>query len=413
MTEAGVLLERHPDERLHPKLVSTKLRPLDDVFGDSKADGRDISGIYETDDQFRGLIDNFNAAYNALMEVGTVTDDQLHALIDDVYADDAIQRRAEYLTSRPRHGDPTMDTDIIFCTYLDYALPIDPADKVALNQAQDGKLHWFDYILREGERVARSEGPVGEVARGSAEGRAINPSVWLRQELAGYENRTRGAKWWDIARIAGGIVLISTSEALLHDTNTVGVIAGVTLAGWGVLRTTERFLHRSHLKEALGAAETREQLAAILPVYNLPNGKKFAENGFKIEFRAAELESEQAEGAIGDEYWREMALRRMVKDYFTFSRLGGMEQGLGWIVRGMLLDYSDAQEHGLPHREKGVKVIAAVLDKYLPINQEHDTVTPVDHATGQKSWLGYVASLHSSQNDTQELKRLLVANPNI
>ena len=76
MSETGILLEQ-PQGRLHPTLISTELRPLDEVFHASEDDGRGVADIYETDEDFRGRVDNFNAAYKELAEAGLVTDEQL------------------------------------------------------------------------------------------------------------------------------------------------------------------------------------------------------------------------------------------------------------------------------------------------------------------------------------------------
>lgn len=84
-----------------------------------------------------------------------------------------------------------------------------------------------------------------------------------------------------------------------------------------------------------------------------------------------------------------------------------MEQGLSWVVKDMLFDYSDAQSYDLPHRNVSVEAMAGVLDKYLPIDQERDTVTPADPVTGRKTWLGYVGALHANRNDKQSLTRLI------
>ena len=326
-----------------------------------------------------------------------------------MYADDAVQRRATHLAARPRHGDPTIGIDIDFCSYLDFALPIDPADKVTPNQAQDGKLYWIDYVLREGEKIARPQSFVEVEAVEPSEAPEVPRSVKLRQELADYEERTRNAKWWDAAKLAGGTALVATSETVLpHATTTPGVIAGIALGGWGALRATGRLMNRSGLKDAAKSAEAREQLAAILPAYNLPHGREFAEKGFELEYRTAELENEQATGSrVGDEFWREMALHRMVKDYFTFSRFGGMEQGLSWVVKDMLFERSLAQGNDLTHHDIGIETMASVLDKYVPIDQERDTVTPADPVTGQKTWLGYVGALYANRNDKQSLARLI------
>lgn len=252
MSETGILLEQ-PQGRLHPTLISTELRPLDEVFRESEADNRGIADIYETDEDFRGRVDSFNAAYSELAEAGEITDEQLYGLIDGVYADDAVQRRATHLATRPRNGDPTIGIDIDFCSYLDFALPIDPADRVTPNQAQDGKLYWIDYILRQGEKAARplSFVEVEAVEPSEAETPQVPRSVALRQELTDYEERTRNAKWWDAAKLAGGTALVATSETVLpHATTTPGVIAGIALGGWGALRATGRLLNRSGLKDA-------------------------------------------------------------------------------------------------------------------------------------------------------------------
>src|SRR3990167_5349824 len=146
-------LEYVPKERQHPQLAGTDLRPIEDVLNDPEATGRGLTSEYAEDPDFRAHVAVFEKGYQRLLESGPVTEERLHRLIDHLYATNAIERHAEFLTSRA-HSNPQATFDIEFCTYLDLAVPIDPSDRHAPNQADDGKLYWVDHLWRQGEHLA-------------------------------------------------------------------------------------------------------------------------------------------------------------------------------------------------------------------------------------------------------------------
>ena|ERR1700741_1234964 len=394
-------LEYVPREREHPTLVSTDLRPIEDVLNDPEAQARGLISEYTEDADFRTRVAVFEKGYQKLAEAGPVTEERVHRLIDHLYATDAIERKADYFLSH--ESDRNAYFDIEFCVYLDLAIPIDPNDRHTPNQANDGKLYWIDHILRQGEHLADrrrygTEEPIvdEEVERPRSER--------LRERLTEASERDRNVRWRDRLIALGGTAVITTAEvAPLPELGTkAGVIAGVGAVGLTGLRWAGRKLSLMELRDGVKNAERDEALRTMLPVISSNVTVSQAIRGLQYELETLEL-AERSGTASLDTFEEDMAIDAVLRG-LDWARFDDTSVGhLYWLTRDLASHAQDRKKYDF--YGKRFEMMAQKLNKYLPIDQEKDTITPVDEFSGEKTWQKFAERV-AAGDKTVSLDRL-------
>ena len=400
-------LEFVPIEREHPLLTGTELRAIDEVLIDPEAQARGLLSEYSEDPDFRAHVAAFEKGYARLQESGVVTQERLHGLVDHLYVADAIERRAYYLNNRGLE-DRDISFDIDFCTYLDLAIPIDPADRVTPDQARDGKLYWIDHILRQAEHLADRQQYGADETAEVEEQEAIQPrSERLSEMLAKAAEADKKVRRRDSVIALGGVAVLTIAESVSMPelATEAGVVAGAGALGLTGLKWVGRKLSLMTLRDGIKEAERSEALADLLPVISSDVTVSQAIRGLQYERETLKL----AEKKVGESNWRDtfdedMVVRDMLR---AFDCLAYDRTGVGHLYRltrelAHLAEGRDKYGYQFDHNR--LEIMTRKLNKYLPIDQTADTITPTDEFTGEKTWQNYVEKVASG--DGVSLDRL-------
>jgi hypothetical protein len=412
------------EARPHPLLATTELTPIDAILTDPKAIERGMADIYESHPDIRAQIEAVELGYVLLAETGEVTQERIHRMIDHQFASASIANRAETLWDDWLEDEAdTIVSDMYFCWYLDFAFPIDEQDTVTPRPDEDGP-YWVDYVLKQGDILAgrlHDEPQYDpQVAEDTGEESAPTPTELLRQRLAGYSERTRHAKWIDTALVLGGAAVIAASETIApHGVGSLGADAG----GIAEFLTAYRVLTRTAVKRGLNReiqeSLTTEKLAATLPVIAPEYGTEFAIESLVHAHALARAKSQSAwEGTSEasepeqqiDATLQEQALREIARDLSVLSKHNGIEHAIAWVVQDLLRDQGRVDVSGDRWEATLLRIRTNILDRYLPIDQERDRLTPVNPLTGEKTWAEYIAWLAKAEGAPTRLTMSLAAH---
>jgi hypothetical protein len=396
-------LEFVPKERQHPQLAGTELRPIEDVLNDPEAQVRGLVDEYTEDPDFRAHVAAFEKGYARLLEASPITEKRLQVLIDHQYASDAIERKADFFLS-DAWSDPHANFDIEFCTYLDLAMPIDPADRVTPDQARDGKLYWMDHILRQAEHLADRRRYGSEPVQDETPEEVQLRSERLRAKLATATEADRQVKWRDRLTALGGAAAITTVEAVpMPDLGTkAGVVAGAGALGLTGLRWVGRKLSMLELRDGIRDAERDEALKSMLPVISPDVTVSQAIRGLQYEAETLDLADRGGKASM-DKIDEELAVDAVLRG-LDWARFDDTSVGhLYWLTRDLASHVQDGRTYDF--YEKRFQLMAQKLNKYLPIDQAADTVTPEDEFTGEKTWQKFAERV-ARGDDTVSLDKL-------
>lgn len=378
-------LEFVPQERQHPRLTGTELRPIENVLNDPEATERGLTREYAQDPDFRAHVAVFKKGYQKLVESGPVTEERLHRLIDHLYVTNAIERHAEFLNSRDS-SITKANFDIMFCTYLDLAMPIDPMDRVTPDQAQNGKLYWMDHVLRQAENLAYRQHYGVEIPEQTEE-IELTPSEKLLERLAeAREANNKKARIDTIALLGSSAVfpiveLVSVPELATKASLSAAVIA----MGASVLRWAGRRFSIMELDDRAKNAERDESLRAMLPAISPNVTVSQAISGLQYELETLEAAKKNGTASLVDTSEKTMAINAVLSG-LRWARIDDTSVGhLYWLARDLA---SLTQDRTKKYKfvAKQFETMAQMLNRYLPIDQEADTITPVDEFTGEKTW---------------------------
>lgn len=200
-----------------------------------------------------------------------------------------------------------------------------------------------------------------------------------------------------ILAAAGATVMAVSGVTLDGDTRTGALYLGGAMTAYAGVRRLFAKLTLSDLDKGVKRIEKREQLATMLPILAPPNGLEYALEAMALRHKEIELKLK----ANGDRYAddamtlhsREMDLHDLLRSFPYYMTYEGK---LCDVIGGLLYEY-DLMRKG-KNRVDGYfarkfEFKTSILDEFLPIDQEADRTTPVDPATGQKTWAQYIQTL--------------------
>lgn len=391
MVRSSEVEQLMPAERELPLLESTRLRQWSDIVTENPGDSL-VADINE-DPELLDTIARIESAYAGLTMMHPTQSD-MHRLINTEFADEAISVRANYIRERSftrPTGNPDVYNLVMIGAYLDRVLPISEQDTVTPLTEDGPRRFWVDHFLARSYELASKE--VGINIESTV-------SDQMRENLAKFDLNQRRPQYLDGVKVLGGTALIALSETVAPENwADTGAFVGAGIGLWGVCRTIGRWSGRSLYNNEIKRQTESEELGSLLPVIELPHGFKHALDKMRLEYRELGINCDTATGNRSDLYRQKSNMGEMLRKLNYIDK----NNGFAYVTAGLLRTYKEDKD--LVEPDDYYTDQLDILEKYFPIDQTKDTITPQTPGTGQKSWHMYVTRLAQDRALTKELAK--------
>ena len=219
----------------------------------------------------------------------------------------------------------------------------------------------------------------------------------------------------DIVLGIGGIATATVGEVFISgDARIATYFAGglAFLCGAG-----SRFFKNADINDrekGLYRADLRERVATVLPKLDETHTMKWSVGQISLEsvtialdLGEAKLSSESTSHRL-ELYEKQNIANQLYTDLTLYA---DQEQSLAIVLNDLVDDVEGEDLLSGSYFAKKALYKASLLDKYLPISAD-DEIVPVDHESGQKSWLTYAVLLSQPEN-MQQRNQLNLLNRSI